>query len=91
MKLFFLNHAKAAWKLSHNFNLNYTGSSPGMETAGATKIFSSSKEKHGLYYTSFHGDGGSKAYPVVKDRYGPAKPIKKFECVKSVLVRGFVI
>ena len=29
------------WKLSHNFNLNYTGSPPGMEIAGATKIFSS--------------------------------------------------
>ena len=40
------------WKLSHNYNLNYTDSSPEMETTGATKIFSSSKEKHGLYYTS---------------------------------------
>ena len=37
------------WKLSHNFNLSYTGSPPGMEIAGATKIFSSSKEKHRLY------------------------------------------
>ena len=27
------------WKLSHNCNLNYAGSFPGMETAGATKIF----------------------------------------------------
>ena len=40
------------WKLSHNYNLNHTDSSPEMETTGATKIFSSSKEKHGLYYTS---------------------------------------
>ena len=52
-----------------------------MDTTGVTKIFSSSKEKHGLYYTSFYGDGGSKAYPVVKDIYCPSKPIKKFECV----------
>ena len=37
------------WKLSHNCNLNCTGSSPGMETTGTSKIFSSSKEKHGLY------------------------------------------
>ena len=51
-----------------------------METAGATKIFSSSKEKHGLYYTSFYGDGDSKAYPAVKDIYGPSKPGKTFEC-----------
>ena len=57
------------WKLSHNCNLNYAGSSPGVETAGATKIFSSSKEKHGLYYTSVYGDGDSKAYPAVKDIY----------------------
>ena len=28
---------------SHNCNLNYAGSSPGMETGGATKTFSSSK------------------------------------------------
>ena len=67
-------------KLSHNYNLNYTGSSHGMETAGATKIFSSSKEKYGLYYTSFYGDGDSKAYPAVKDIYGPSKPGKTFEC-----------
>ena len=27
------------WKLSHNCSLNYTDSSPGMETRGATRIF----------------------------------------------------
>ena len=60
-----------------------------METAGAAEIFSSSKEKQGLYYISFYGDGDSKAYPTVKHIYGPSKPIKAFECVVSV--RGFVI
>ena len=69
------------WKLSHKCNLNYTGSSPAMETAGATKIFSGSKEKHNLFYTSFYGDGDSKAYPAVKDIYGPTKPVKKYECI----------
>ena len=34
-----------------------------------------------LYYTSFYGNGDSKAYSAVKDIYGPGKPIKKFECV----------
>ena len=74
------------WKLSHNCNFNYTrnfnytGSFPGFETAGTTKIFSSSKENHELYYSSFYGDGDSKAYPV-KYIYGPSEPIKKFECV----------
>ena len=71
------------WKLSYNCNINHAGSNsfPGMETAGATNIFSSSKEKHGLYYTSFYKDDDTKAYPGVKDIYGPTKPIKKFECV----------
>ena len=68
------------WKLPHNCNLNYTGSSPGMETAGETQIFSSSKEKHGLYYTSFYRDCDGKTYPDIKDIYSPSKPIKKFEC-----------
>ena len=52
---------------------------------------SSSKEKHGLYYTSSYGDSDSKAYSTVKDIYGPTKRIKKFECVghyqKSVASR----
>ena len=69
------------WKLSYNCNINYTGCSPEMETAGATNIFSLSKEKHRLYYISFCGDGDSKAYPAVKDIYVPTKPIKKFEYV----------
>ena len=68
------------WKLSHNYNPNYTGSCPGMETAGASKIFSSSKEKHGRYYAAFYGDGDSKAYPAVRDIFGPTKSIRKFEC-----------
>ena len=62
-------------------NLNYAGSFPGMETAGGSKIFSSSKEKYGLYYVSFYGDCDNKAYLSVKIIYGPIKPIKKFECV----------
>ena len=69
------------WKLSHNCSINYTGFEPGMETAVATKIFTSPKKKHGLYYTSFYEDGDSKAYAAVKCIYGPTKPIKKFECV----------
>ena len=47
MQLFFSNNSKTAqvwkkiaWKLSHNCKLNYTSSSPGMETAETTDIFS---------------------------------------------------
>ena len=84
-KMVFSNPARyETWKLSHNCNLNYTGSSPGMQTAEATKISSSSKKKHVLRYTSFYGNGDSKAYPAVKDIYGPNKSMcrkSKFECV----------
>ena len=53
-----------------------------METAGATKIFGRSVEKHGLYYTSFYGDGDSKAYPAVKEVYKNGhKTITKYECI----------
>ena len=52
-----------------------------METAGATKIFSSSKGKHRLYYVFFYGYVDSMAYSAFKDIYGSAKPIKKFKCI----------
>ena len=44
--------------------------------------------------TLFYGDGDSKAYPAIKDIYGPSKPFKKFECVGHYQKRvssGFVI
>ena len=61
--------------------MKYTGSSPGMKTAGATKIFSLSKEMHGLFYGLFYGVDDSKAYAAVKDTYDSTKPNKKYECV----------
>ena len=62
------------WKVSHKCNLNFSGSSPAMEKAGAVKISSSSKTKHKLlYYTSFYGDGDSKSFSSVKD---------VFECIR---------
>ena len=61
--------------------MNFTGSSPAMETAGALKFFGRSVEKHRLCYTSFYGDGDSKAFPAVKEIYGAKKPMKKQECI----------
>ena len=53
-----------------------------MGTAGATKILGRSVEKHGIYYTSFYGDGGSKAYPAVKEVYkDDNKTVTKYECI----------
>ena len=69
------------WKASHKCSLNYTGSSPNMEKYGAQNIFGRSVDKLGLYYTSFYGDGDSKAFPSVEKIYGPAKEMRKCECV----------
>ena len=54
------------WKASRNCNLNYRGSAPNMEKVGATNIFERSVKKHGLYYTSFYGDGDSKNFSAVE-------------------------
>ena len=69
------------WKASHKCNLNYTDSSPNMEKYGAQNIFGRSVDKHGLYCTSFYGDEDSKAFPSVEKIYGPAKEMRKCECV----------
>jgi len=70
------------WKASHKCNLNYEGSSPGMESVDAKTIFGRSVEKHGLYYTSFYGDGDSKAFPAVKEMYKEdKKEMVKRECI----------
>ena len=50
------------------------------EKVSAEKIFKQSVTKHSLYYTSFYGDGDSKAFPAVENAYGPEKPVKKYEC-----------
>lgn len=69
------------WKASHNCGLNYRGSSPAMEKEGTLKIYNDSVDKHGLYYTSFYGDGDSKSFTAVQNVYGPSKPVVKCECI----------
>lgn len=70
------------WHASHKCGLNFQGSSGAMETAGAKNIFEKSVTKHNLYYTSFYGDGDSKAFPAVQNIYEEAgKEITKFECI----------
>ena len=71
-----------SWKKTHNTcSLNYTGSSPNMEKIGTQKIVGSSVEKLGLYFTSFYGDGDSKAFSSVENIYGPEKLLVKCECI----------
>ena len=63
-----------------------------LKQKGATKFFSSSNEKHGLYY-NFFMEMVATRYILLSNiyiyiyiyiyihMYGPSKPIKKFECV----------
>ena len=52
-----------------------------MEKMGAEKIFKQLVTQHSLYYTSFYGDGHSKAFPAVENASSPEKPVKKYECI----------
>ena len=74
--------AFSAWQESHKLNcrLNYSGSAPSMEPAGAKRIFERAIEKRGVRYMSFSGDGDSKAYKEVENVYGEEK-VTKYECI----------
>ena len=47
------------WKATHEPDCSaiYTGSAPGMESEGATRIFGRSVEKHGVRYLQYYGNG----------------------------------
>ena len=72
-------HTYNKWNAAHKCHLNYKGSSSAIEKLGAEKIFKHSVTKYNVYYTSFFGDGDSKAFPAVENAYGPEKPVKTYE------------
>ena len=59
------------WRESHECKINYEGSAPSMEPAGALKIFQRSIKNRGLGYIHYYGDGDSKSYSTVKNVYKP--------------------
>ena len=63
---------------------NYKGSAASMEAKGATAVFGRSVEKHKLRYTTFIGDGDSKAFNEVENIYGQGKEVRKLDCVGHV-------
>lgn len=81
------------WKKTHekDCSINYSGSSGGMESEGAVRIFERSIPTRGLKYTTFVGDGDSSTYQVVsqhmKDKYGSRYEVKKEECLGHVQKR----
>ena len=64
--------------------MNYEGSAPSMEPAGALKIFQRSIKNRGLSYIQYYGDGNNKSYSTVKNVYKPCYEIEKFECIGHV-------
>ena len=81
------------WKAKHEHlcQINYQGSSGGMEGAGAIKIFQRSIANRGLKYTTFVGDGDSDTFKVVCEEidklYGKRYKIVKEECIGHIQKR----
>ena len=83
-------------KSSHNCNFNYTCSSPWMETAGATNIFSLSKEKYWLYYiTRIFMEMVTAKHMLLSKIYMVQVNLLRIlnvpVTIKNVSVRGFLI
>ena len=77
------------YQRTHECPVNHEGSAASMETEGALKIFQKSVVELNLYFTTYIGDGDSKAYPAVSraEPYGPEKPVIKGECIGHVQKR----
>lgn len=73
-------------KKHENCDINYEGSSGGMESEGAVKIFQRSVSSRGVKYIEYLGDGDSKGYNrvVAAKPYGENIDIVKLECVGHV-------
>ena len=68
---------------------NHIGSSGAMEAEGLKQIFKRSKEKYGVRYTTYLGDGDSSSFLKVQEckLYGEECEISKWECVGHVQKR----
>ncbi|GFY34159.1 uncharacterized protein TNCV_2504621 [Trichonephila clavipes] len=71
--------------VSH-FCKNHKGSASNMETVDVYRIFERSEANRSLRYTSYYGDGDSKAFNNVKDIYG-YDSVVKYECIGHVQKR----
>ena len=73
----------------HECPINHVGSAGAMEAVGAVKMFEKSVADLQLRFTTYIGDGDSKAYPAVvaSNPYGTEKPVNKGECVGHVQKR----
>lgn len=76
------------WYETHekNCTANHEGSSAKMEVDGILEMFRRSKEKHGVLYTTYIGDGDCKTFKGIIDGrpYGDEITVTKKECVGHV-------
>ena len=79
----------AAWKEKHvhKCQRNYKGSANSMEVAAAKRIFTSSREKYHLEYTTVLCDGDAKTIQSLNDVDPYSCPIEKEDCVNHVAKR----
>ena len=81
------------WKRKHELTcqINFEGSSGGMEGKGAVNIFKRSIKNRGLKYVTFVGDGDSDTFKVVHDEmtrlYGERYQVRKEECIGHIQKR----
>ncbi|XP_064119169.1 uncharacterized protein LOC135224248 [Macrobrachium nipponense] len=81
------------WRTLHDedCNINYEGTSEGMETEGAIRMFSRLQDL-GFHYATFVGDGDSSAYNSVLAMNGGNGPyenlkVAKIECINHIKKR----
>ncbi|KAJ8032104.1 hypothetical protein HOLleu_25526 [Holothuria leucospilota] len=75
----------------HYCQINYSGSSPAMETAAAKIIWERSISKYNVRYRSMISDGDSKAFNQVQYTYGNREGdvVEKLDCIGHVGKRMF--
>ena len=75
----------------HDCPINHEGSAGAMKAPCVVGIFQKSVEKLKLCFTTYIGDGDTKAYPtlVKVEPYYPNKQIVKGECVGDVQKKGW--
>lgn len=74
------------WLLEHECDINFSGSSPAMESEGAVVLWERSVERHNLRYRWMVSDGNHETFNSVGNVYGEIK-VKKLDCVRHVQKR----
>lgn len=77
------------WHTNHSSvcSKNYSGSSGGMESCAAIKLFNRSVDQYGVRYTKYLGDGDSQSFKSVVESNPYDCTITKLECIGHIQKR----